>query len=416
MASPICSPSTPVKYVYYITGHGFGHATRSKAIISELLATRDCQMHVVSSCTPSFFQDLLTTYPSSFHLHTRKLDTGAIQLNALSVDPSVTLDTYYNEIHTKRSDLIETELQWIRGVSPNVCIVDATPLGCVVGKLAGARVVLLTNFEWAYILKHNLDNVKELSSTEPSRQPTSLNPQSPYASSVKPTQTPIHKLEEMVDQVTRDYAEHVDLYLQLPARATPPTGFPLSRLVYAPLICRKHMKSRDEILQKYGIDATTKKVLLLGFGGHDVSMWSLQDSYLPPDWICLVLGGCPVPETSKFFISLPFDTYVPDLVNASDVVLGKVGYGFVSECLSHLTPLVYISRSYWAEEECLTKLLSDYNAGVEMKFDDFISGQWESSLNKALDMKEMKWTLNDTDQHIDATARTIKMIDDFFKE
>jgi hypothetical protein len=107
-----------------------------------------------------------------------------------------------------------------------------------------------------------------------------------------------------------------------------------------------------------------------------------------------------LPLFSKVYIPLPLDTYVPDLVHASDCVLGKVGYGFVSECLCHHTPLVYISRSYWAEEACLTDLLQAYDAGLEMPFASFVGGEWGRFLSHALRLKARGWKLEECDQHV----------------
>lgn len=56
---------------------------------------------------------------------------------------------------------------------------------------------------------------------------------------------------------------------------------------------------------------------------------------------------------SERFITMGSNSYVPDLVYAADVVLGKIGYGFVSECISTGTPLVYVPRQHWPEEQYL---------------------------------------------------------------
>ena len=90
---------------------------------------------------------------------------------------------------------------------------------------------------------------------------------------------------------------------------------------------------------------------------------------------------------SARFLSMPFESYVPDLINAADVVLGKVGYGFVSECLVHGTPLIFISRSCWPEEEYLVKLVSEYNAGFQMSAEDFASGSWGDALDRAVALR-----------------------------
>lgn len=72
--------------------------------------------------------------------------------------------------------------------------------------------------------------------------------------------------------------------------------------------------------------------MLISFGGHS-SDWPLSNSFLPKDWIGLVTGmaGDDAPPLPSKFIPLPPGTYIPDVLNASDVVVGKIGYGTVSE-------------------------------------------------------------------------------------
>jgi L-arabinokinase len=81
---------------------------------------------------------------------------------------------------------------------------------------------------------------------------------------------------------------------------------------------------------------------------------------------------------------------MPDLILAADCVLGKIGYGFVSECMTCLTPLVYIKRSHWAEEQHLQAYLDTSGLGVHMHLADFEAGDWGSYLAEALALRSGK--------------------------
>ena len=64
---------------YYITGHGYGHATRSVKVVEELLATRrGLDIHVVSS--PKTIDFIKSSLPShvldNITTHERVLDAG----------------------------------------------------------------------------------------------------------------------------------------------------------------------------------------------------------------------------------------------------------------------------------------------------------------------------------------------------
>ena len=81
---------------------------------------------------------------------------------------------------------------------------------------------------------------------------------------------------------------------------------------------------------------------------------------------------------------LPGDSYVPDILVASDVVQGKLGYGLVSECLASGIPLLYVSREYWAEERHLAEYMRSHHCCVRMTTDDFYDGNWSNYLHRAV--------------------------------
>lgn len=120
-----------------------------------LLLTDYFDIHVVTTVSSDFFHNALEsslrTVPNAkFTHHNRLLDSGAIQLDALRVDPVESLRRYFLNIHTKREYLLQAEVQWLQSNLVDLVIVDATPLGCVAGRLASIPTVLLTNFTWDF--------------------------------------------------------------------------------------------------------------------------------------------------------------------------------------------------------------------------------------------------------------------------
>ena len=202
------------------------------------------------------------------------------------------------------------------------------------------------------------------------------------------------KYSKMIKKVSEDYSL-CNLYIQYPG-ICPIIDISLSNCIEGPLISRTSNKTKNDMRKEYNI-SLDKKILLIGFGGHNFTYNNIiNDLYLPDNWLCLLLGcnNNDVINTKKF-ISLSFDCYIPDILIMVDCVIGKVGYGFVSECLSSYTPLIYISRSHWCEEYYLIKLLQLYNAGIEMSYSDFITGNWYEYLDKALSLSSLSWKLND---------------------
>ncbi|KAF8896121.1 hypothetical protein BD779DRAFT_562934 [Infundibulicybe gibba] len=113
---------------------------------------------------------------------------------------------------------------------------------------------------------------------------------------------------------------------------------------------------------------------------------------LLPDssWIAVVCGvskeewGAQGEEDlpDNFFVA-PRDIYMPDLTAVGDVLLGKLGYGTVSECVDACTPFVYVSRPLFIEEHGLRLLLDTKGVGVELPRQSYEAGDWAIAVELA---------------------------------
>jgi L-arabinokinase len=74
---------------------------------------------------------------------------------------------------------------------------------------------------------------------------------------------------------------------------------------------------------------------------------------LPDSLLCLVYGTSNTQEIPPYFIKLANVAFTPDLIAASDCMLGKIGYGTVSEAWSYKLPFVFVRRDYFNEEPFL---------------------------------------------------------------
>ncbi len=74
-------------------------------------------------------------------------------------------------------------------------------------------------------------------------------------------------------------------------------------------------------------------------------------------------------------------------IAASDALIGKIGYGTVSECLAHGKPLVFVRRDYFNEEPFLRRLLQIHHAAVEIRRRDFSEGNWAPFLIAASELE-----------------------------
>ena len=295
----------------------------------------------------------------------------SISSDALHVDPYKTLSTYHEQIHQNAEALLEAEVIFLKEGKFDVVIVDATALACMAAKRASIPCILLTNFTWDAIYRGILCEIKDQ----------------------LPAET-CSIYEAMIESCTEQY-RCASYYFQLPGEMDPPLDF-LAPITPLPLACRHNQVPREVILERYKI-SPEKNIVILGFGGQksDAS-WRIKDSMLPENWVGLLLGATKSMldsaasdelEACKNIICIPQDEYIPDLINAASCVIGKVGYGTVSECLYHGTPLIFIPRTYWPEGPPLERLLLKFNAGIRMSEEDFFGGKWGEYLAHALSVK-----------------------------
>lgn len=289
-----------VNVCFYVTGHGLGHATRSLELIRSLLQ-HQYVVHIVSPVNEDFFVKSLDydkSMATLFH-HSRSLDSGAIQTGPLNVDPHKTLDAYYH-IHKNREELLRYEVAWLTQTSIDIVIVDATPLGCIAGRMADKYVVLVTNFSWDYIYQEMYKTLQQPNDHDMKDNHDSLD------STTRITESDVLiRYQEMIHQASSDVSSF-DLYIQLPGETPPPLQCPHEKVLPGPLIARIALTERQvawkqRIIADYlinvggmnkgedSIHEQQLKILLLGFGGHAAD-WELHDAYLPEGWICLLLG------------------------------------------------------------------------------------------------------------------------------
>ncbi|KAK8292504.1 hypothetical protein V6Z12_D06G126900 [Gossypium hirsutum] len=334
-------------FAYYVTGHGFGHATRVVEVVRNLIAAGH-DVHVVTGA-PDF---VYTSEIQSPRLFLRKLvlDCGAVQADALTVDRLASLQKYSETAVQPRDSILATEVEWLYSIKADLVVSDVVPVACRAAAEAGIRSVCVTNFSWDFI----------------------------YAEYVMAAG---YHHRSIVWQIAEDYS-HCEFLIRLPGYCPMPA---FRDVIDVPLVVRRLHKSRKEVRKELRIGEDVKLVIL-NFGGQPAG-WKLKEDYLPSGWLCLVCGASDTQELPPNFLKLPKDAYTPDLIAASDCMLGKIGYGTVSEALAYKLPFVFVRRDYFNEEPFLRNMLEFYQSGVEMIRRDLLTGHWKPYLERAISLK-----------------------------
>ncbi|KAG5554388.1 hypothetical protein RHGRI_012048 [Rhododendron griersonianum] len=356
-------------FAYYVTGHGFGHATRVVEVVRHLIyAGHD--VHVVTGA-PDF---VFTTEIQSPKLFLRKLvlDCGAVQADALTVDRLASLEKYSETAVVPRASILATEVEWLNSIKADLVVSDVVPVACRAAADAGIRSVCVTNFRVC----------------DGSRSSSSNNSLAvPAFRDVMDVPLVVRRLHKSRKELIDDSKEEQRVIWKLKSNdgTLKLTKYNHYVSLISWILQNGPTKRDNEVRKELGIGDDVK-VVILNFGGQPGG-WNLKEDCLPSGWLCLVCGASDDQNLPSNFIKLAKAAYTPDLIAASDCMLGKIGYGTVSEALAYKLPFVFVRRDYFNEEPFLRNMLEYYQGGVEMIRRDLLTGRWKPYLERAISLK-----------------------------
>ena len=325
--------------LFYVSGHGFGHAVRCALVIEAALAMAPNTRVVVRSSAPSWL------FPPRAECDLVDVDVGVVQVDGLRLDEEETLrrvEAYLRGF----DDLVESEVAWARGQGVRCVVGDIPPLAFAVAARLGVPGVGLANFSWDWI----------------------------YDAYVvaRPAQRWI------VERLRALYGE-ATLLLRLPFSGDL-SAFPAVEDV--PLVARPSRISREEARRRHGLPADAT-VVLLSFGGFDYRDIDFDALAKIDEALFLATSG---PSGVPNLRVLGRARQYHELVQAADVVVTKPGYGIVADCLACRTRVLYTSRGNFPEYPILVDALERLAPSLFIPQEDLRAGRLRPYLRRLLAM------------------------------
>jgi UDP:flavonoid glycosyltransferase YjiC (YdhE family) len=332
------------KIAFYISGHGLGHAVRSKALMLRLLEYDPSIELFVMGTTPRWLFD---ERPLLNARHRRlRCDVGAVQTDSLRLDVEGTLKENAN-FFREMDALVSAEAEFIRKERVTLVVGDIPPLAFLAAAAAGVKSVALGNFSWDWIYE---DYVLQY-------------PSYGY----------------LIDLVRKAYAK-ADLLLRLPFHGEMNA---FSEVVDIPLIARKSAATGKEVRNLLGIKkAEKRKVVFISLGGHRGAEIAAQAAGDFGDFIFVSFfkpgNGIANLVILRERATIPHQ----DIVKASDLVISKPGYSTVAECIANRTPLMYTSRDDFREYAIMEDAVRRFCQSYHLPRGDFHRGEWRQHLER----------------------------------
>ncbi|MFN8058212.1 MAG: hypothetical protein U0Q12_03545 [Vicinamibacterales bacterium] len=337
--------------VFYVSGHGFGHASRDIEVINAVAALDPALAIHIRTSTPAWIFERTLRAPAI--LAPGAVDTGVVQVDSLRLDARGSL-VAAREFHDGLTERAGREAAYLREVSARLVVSDVPPLAFVAAERAGVRSAALANFTWDWIYAHYDDHEREAPG--------------------------------LVARI-RDAHAHAELAWRLPMHG----GFEgFRRIVDVPLVARRARHAPDRVRRLLRLPAD-RTLVLVSFGGYGVSWQPGLQLRSREFGLVLTVGAHDhreavaalagenvwiVEEAVLYGAGLRYE----DLVGAVDVVATKPGYGIISECVANGTDLLYTDRGDFAEYAVLVEAMPAMVRAEFLSHDELFGGNWDESL------------------------------------
>jgi L-arabinokinase len=324
--------------VAYVSGHGFGHATRSGEVLRVLRSFEPAlPLAVVTSGPEALYRRAI---PGGFQFRSLECDVGVVQEDALQIDEAATAERC-RSFDLGFGFLVEHEAAWLSKVGARLVLGDVPPLAFAAAERAGVPSVGLANFSWDWIYRH-------MAAREPA-------------------------LAAAADRAAAAYGR-ATLLLELPF-AGDLSAFP--RRAAIPLVARRPRVSREEARRRLGL--SRRPTVLISFGGIGLPGFAPQILAPLPLQFVVSDGSGPLPDNVRRIDGLALEAvelgYV-DLVGAADVVLTKPGYGIASDAIGAGTRILYTERGDFPEYPILVDGMRRCVPAAHVGNDDVRAGRF----------------------------------------
>jgi len=345
------------RIAYFVSPHGFGHAARAASVMEALAEIESSLQFDIFTTVPDWF--FAKSHSFGYQYHRLETDIGLIQKTPFQEDLPATVQKLKNFLPFNQSR-IATVAERIKHLKCRLVVCDIAPLGIRVAREAGVPSVLIENFTWDWIYQgYEEEGFKEFNAY--------LKPIFAEATCHIQTQ-PICK------------PERVDF-----------TANPASRKIKTP---------SSHIRQRLGLSDTDKLVIITA-GGVPINYGFIDKLKNQTDIHFIIPGASDSENIQNNLILLPENSvyFHPDLINAADAVIGKVGYSTIAEIYQAGVPFGYSARTHYRESKPLVAFVENHMSGFAIGESEFQNGDWIHRLQDLLSLPRIEQdTSNGADQ------------------
>ena len=319
-----------------ISSHGLGHLAQVAPILNELVSRLpELRLSVRSGLPLTRLRERIS---GKFAYIEGRSDFGFVMHDAVRIDLAATASAY-REQHADWAQRVAAEAGLLAELAPDLVLSDVAYLPLAGAARAGIASLSMCSLNWAELFAHFFSG--------------------------EAWAAPIHQ------QMLAAYRS-AECFLRLtPAMAM--DDLP-RRHAIGPVAALGH---RVALRERLGC-AAEEKIVLVAFGGFETDLsperWPRSAGLrwlIPQSW--------PIArdDMSAFeALDLPF----ADLLHSVDAVLTKPGYGTFTEAACNGTPVLYLRRDDWPEQNCLIDWLKHHGRCAEIDREQLASERLPAAL------------------------------------
>lgn len=316
------------KYIaFYISNHGFGHASRNIQIIRTLLKLEDEIEIFIKTAGPQLqFMKRHFKEDERLHFYEQETDVGLVLKEGTLLIDEEKLERRIGEFVDSWEELIEQEQDFFQENKIGLVVSDICPWALLAAEEARIKSVLITNFTWIEIYKEYLP-------------------------------------ENLWDAYLTCYESASKVLIYEVHQPEVPSYNPEYEMVS--LVCRKFEEEEVERIQKQ----YDKPIVMISVGMSANLSEEIDVSHLPYHFI--ITPGLKVKGDNVTYLS-PDTKNTQNYVAASTYVIAKAGWTTVSEILLSNRKCALLGRDTVAEDRTTIEILKERNQCIEIQTEDLL--------------------------------------------
>ncbi|MEM5016260.1 glycosyltransferase [Metabacillus indicus] len=315
---------------YYISEYGYGHATRSIALIRELMNHIEVRIVICNSFAIDFIKDSLHEFGDRIVYHRVSTDVGyVLKEQSLDID-STALNEACRQYLKSLPDVVAAEAAFLQDYDVDLIISDVSPLAFEVAERLQVTSLGISNFTWHTAYKNIIN-------------------------------------QELLAAFAVSY-DKMDYFFSLAGSVEPKWGVKDNQSFG--FFSRRVSKTEVRNIRDFLDPKDDKQLVFLPIGMKidlgDITKFPLWDQ---KNCVFVVSSNMTIDHPNVHKIPSTY-TEVQNYVAAADLVISKAGWGTISEAVGNGTSLTIINRPGMDEDQNTIAFLKDHRLCSLINWED----------------------------------------------